>query len=379
MKEEKKNNRPKNKIVPIWSRQEELKDPGDLEGSALDDLLRREIMREADELEEKLNNDPSLAGVGASDDLFNVIVGKLKEQGIWEEDEEQKTPELEESEETGQAAGELVRSEVREQKEQVEQKGSSSGEISCNGQRKDCAGKSSDVDLTAENLEQLYRMLPERDRQVLERERKRVQRRAEKARRRKYLMRKMRPAGVGAALLVILCGVGLSSEANRKRIFDALQINVGFELPKESIKNEDYILSKSTEEQEALSDIKETLGIPVLYFIDVPEEITFVEYEIMPDTLEAVMTYTYNGNFFMVEMFGSKAENLIYYNLDQEKILVDTVKTDQNVVAKISETNLDQKEKTYLVDLKYGECRYVLNGKISLEKIKNLADYIYFL
>ena len=55
----------------------------------VDEWIREEIMREADELEARLNSDPKLIGVGASDDLFAKIVGSLKEQGIWEEDEEE--------------------------------------------------------------------------------------------------------------------------------------------------------------------------------------------------------------------------------------------------------------------------------------------------
>ena len=59
----------------------------DLEDTELDALLEEELKREADELEARLNSDPKLIGVGASDDLFAKIVGSLKEQGVWEEDE----------------------------------------------------------------------------------------------------------------------------------------------------------------------------------------------------------------------------------------------------------------------------------------------------
>ena len=59
----------------------------DLEDTELDALLEEELKREADELEARLNSDPKLIGVGASDDLFAKIVGSLKEQGVWVEDE----------------------------------------------------------------------------------------------------------------------------------------------------------------------------------------------------------------------------------------------------------------------------------------------------
>lgn len=59
----------------------------DLDDEELDALLEEELKREADELEARLNSDPKLIGVGASDDLFAKIVASLKEQGVWEEDE----------------------------------------------------------------------------------------------------------------------------------------------------------------------------------------------------------------------------------------------------------------------------------------------------
>ena len=97
----------------------------DLEDTELDALLEEELKREADELEARLNSDPKLIGVGASDDLFAKIVGSLKEQGVWEEDEKAvKAQEDEAGEEDAEKSGK-TKDEVQET--EVEYKNGKSG------------------------------------------------------------------------------------------------------------------------------------------------------------------------------------------------------------------------------------------------------------
>ena len=55
----------------------------------MDRLLRKDMMEEADRIERELNEDPSLQGIKASDDMFDLIKARLQEQGVWKENEEQ--------------------------------------------------------------------------------------------------------------------------------------------------------------------------------------------------------------------------------------------------------------------------------------------------
>lgn len=103
----------------------------DLEDTELDALLEEELKREADELEARLNSDPKLIGVGASDDLFAKIVGSLKEQGVWEEDEKAvKAQEDEAGEEDAEKSEktEKTKDEVQETEAEYENGKSSAGE-----------------------------------------------------------------------------------------------------------------------------------------------------------------------------------------------------------------------------------------------------------
>ncbi len=101
---------------------------------AMDEALRESIKREADELEARLNNDPAMKGIGASEDMFEKIVASLKEMGVWEEEEtdgsltaERETCTLESEKrlegekpasETGDIAAEKTLSEIRSEKRQ---------------------------------------------------------------------------------------------------------------------------------------------------------------------------------------------------------------------------------------------------------------------
>ena len=80
------------KISPIRIDQEVLDDP------RMDEFIRESLKKEADELEAELNSDPSLEGIKAPDDMFEKLVAKLKEEGVWEEEAEE--PEEKESRQT---------------------------------------------------------------------------------------------------------------------------------------------------------------------------------------------------------------------------------------------------------------------------------------
>ena len=103
-----KDKREKNKISPFDITDEMLEDP------ELDAFLKESLKQEADEIEAELEEDVSLRGIGASDDMFDAIVEELKEQGIWEEESAsekvEQNPALEQDEQTEQCRNLLNRS-----------------------------------------------------------------------------------------------------------------------------------------------------------------------------------------------------------------------------------------------------------------------------
>ena len=79
-------------------------------------------------MEARLNSDPKLIGVGASDDLFAKIVGSLKEQGVWEEDEKAVKAQEDEAGEEDAEKSEKTKDEVQETEAEYENGKSSAGE-----------------------------------------------------------------------------------------------------------------------------------------------------------------------------------------------------------------------------------------------------------
>lgn len=69
-----------------------------------------------------------LIGVGASDDLFAKIVGSLKEQGVWEEDEKAVKAQEDEAGEEDAEKSEKTKEEVQETEAEYENGKSSAGE-----------------------------------------------------------------------------------------------------------------------------------------------------------------------------------------------------------------------------------------------------------
>lgn len=334
MKEDKKKKKSENKIVTFEISDEVLENP------EMDKFLKESLIKEADDLEAELNESPDLVGVGASDDLFQSIVGKLKEQGIWEEEDPdpEKNPEPEtdsdpESEET-------------------------------------------------EDLDKIYQMLPESDRRALELGRQEEKRRQIKAQKIKRLRKILKHTGFVAAMFVLVFGLSMTSEANRRLVlktWDGLMLNLGFRVTTNYMDEMDRKESVDTEAEEAMKEISDQLGYAPLFLSYYPEGMKYQRYEIIPEQMEAVMFYFYDEEIFSVTMISQNREGSSYYALDEEPNLREVVYSDQGVKAEIWETNLNLEEETYVAEIVYGDCRYILNGIISLQEMEKMIKNIVFL
>lgn len=476
MSEEK---RKTNKIVPMPTAM------NDQEQDQVDSLILERLDREADALEEELNNDPTLAGVSLSRDFLNVIIGKLKEEGLWDEEDEEmaenedgeerngkekngviesnqdrerngeiekniernrKSKECEEQQESrdgkrseaevgdkeekeredrercveaGDKEGQSKIAETVDQSTSVEimdeKRNEKSGkekhrkerngkeknrEIESKKAREECGeiegkaekgnleeindlksqnSKENGVSMTQEDLDRLYQMLPEQDRRAMEMGRQ-VEKKKEKRRRRvkKWGM----PVGVAASLMVLVCGMGMSSEANKEWLRQTGAVilkNLGFNISVEFTDEENIIYSKSAMEQEALKNIKEKMNLPAPCFINVPDGFEFLQYEIMFDESEATMLYSYQDRIITVNIYKIVDEGVIYTGLDDSAVLRDTLENSQKAIIKIWETNLDISVESYLAEVEHKDGYYVINSAIPLDEMKKLVKSVFFL
>lgn len=317
MSQKKTGEKTKTKITSFQEYQNELENP------ELDRFLQESICKEADELEASLNRDPSLAGISVSDDMFDKIVKKLKEEGFWEEEEE--------------------------------------------------PGESAQSPTMQNEQEELLRLI--------EKGRKAELQEKENARRRAGRNRLIRRAATIAAVFVILISADFSTGASRGWIFkmwDAAMEGFGFKAKTNNMEDGVVTRIKSEEEQNALEEIKNSMNVPVPDFGYMPEGMEFLEYQVIEPEWKTVMYYSYKEKIINMEIVKLSKEGVSYYISDHNAKIVEKYPHLLGTEISIWELNSDSEMKTYMAEMEYKDCRYVLSGILPLEEIKKMLEYMIF-
>lgn len=330
-KEKKKESYRKIESFDIMS--EDILDP------EMDELLRTECRKEADALEERLNHDPKLVGIGASDDLFTAIVGELKQKGIWEEEPESDRGESEPEEETEKA------------------------------------------EKTEDNsLERLYQMLPEADQKALALGKKLQEKEQKRLQKQKKRTKQYRLAGAAAAVIVIVGGIGISTEANRKvalQAWNAVAESFGFRTVTNSVEGQMVARSMSKEESKAYAEISEKLGIGGIDFAYMPEGMEYERYVCDPNMWQATVFYSYENNVVSIQIANATKEGVSYLSMSDQAEKIDFFYGKQKTEMEIWKNN--SRETEYVGETEYEGWRCIINGKIEIEELKKIMEEMYFL
>lgn len=330
MKKDNKKQEKKGKITSFEITEDMLSD------SELDLFLKESLIREADEIEKALNEEETLRGVGASDDLFQSIVDKLKEQGVWEETQESDQ----------NASSSVSQSEYKEQ----------------------------DV---------IYSMLSEEDRLNIEAGKKyRMQEelRKKKQKRRAKIIKR---GSVAAAAIAVVFGLSMTSDANRRlmlKAWDGLIMDLGFRMSTNYV--EEFVRSKTKEEIEALEDIRKKLGAAVIEFEYIPKGMKYEGYDVLEHNKGAHVFYSWDDSIICVSMTymsGTNQDGSLYFVFDQTTDSVDTIRNEQNIEICILETDKESGSPMYVAEVQYNDFRYIINGISSLEELTKIAKYCIFL
>lgn len=331
MEKDNKKQEKKDKIMSFKITEDMLSD------SELDLFLKESLIREADEIEKALNEEEVLRGVGVSDDLFQSIVDKLKEQGVWEEaqESEQDVP-------------------------------------------------PSALQLESKEQDAIYSMLSEEDRLNIEAGKKyRIQeelRRKKRKKRAKIIKR----GSVAAAAIAVVFGLSMTSDANRRlmlKAWDGLMFNLNYRVSTDYVELESA-RSKTKEEIAALEDIRENVGAAVVEFAYLPENMEYVGYNIFEHNKGAYIFYSWGDNIVSISithMAGTNQDSSSYFVFNQDAKLVDTVKNEQDIVIRILETDQEIEKSLYAAEVTYKDFRYIVNGVSSLAEMKKIAKYCIFL
>lgn len=319
MSQKKTEEKTKNKIASFHDYQNEAENP------EMDRFLQESIRKEADDLEARLNSDPSLAGISVSDDMFDKIVGRLKEEGYWEEDEE--------------SSEESMQPQVTKEEQQ----------------------------------EELLRLI--------EKGRKAEQQEKENARKKAGRNRLIRRAATIAAVFVILISADFSTGASRGwilKMWDAAMEGFGFKTETDHLENGIEARIKSDEEQKALEEIKDSMNVPVPDFGYMPEGMEFLEYQVIEPEWKTVMYYSYEEKIVNIEIVKLSKEGVSYYISDHDAKLIEKYSHLFGTEIAIWELDSESEIKTYMAEMEYKDCRYVLSGRLPLEEMKKILEYMIF-
>ena len=417
MKEEKKKRESEKKIVEFDIDESVMTD------AEIDRFLAESLQKEADELEAELNQDPNLIGADVSNEMFQSIVRQLKERGIWEEEEasrvEAVTPqgkiqrtvkavpqgEIQRTEEAvpqgeiqraegtapqgeiqktegAMRQGEVQKTELVSQQTEGRNAKNMEDEGRVEQEEREISDAQQQKSEAPQSLEELYAMLPEKDRRALALGKQIEKMNETRALKRKKRRKVFKYSGVAAAILVFVFSGSMTIEANRRLVQKAwggVMYNLGFRVSTDYTDEGMDVESRTKEEIEAMEEIGESLDIPVIGFDYMPKEMKYRSYDIRGDNSEATVFYDYQEKIFSVTLISLDKESVSYYTLDNEAVFRDTIFNRQEIEAKIWEANLDKEEETYIVTIDYDDCRYILNGMISLDEMKKIVKSAFIL
>ena len=187
-----------------------------------------------------------------------------------------------------------------------------------------------------------------------------------------------RIAGIAGVCLICVFAASMSSEANRKYLVNSVRILSGNDSQFISY-NDETNEDASTGESDAYADIEEKLGVKLPEFYYRPSGMEFLDYSINMTMFYATLEYKYKEN--IVILYINRQDDSTVSNvssLNGEKQIVEKMNKD-NVDVIINEMN-DQTDKnpTYIASWEYKNVVYYFNGKIQLEELKKIIEYMKF-
>ncbi len=364
------------KVEPLYITEEMACD------DVMDERLQKQIKKEADEIENCLMKSEELKDVKTPDGMLDEIIGKLKNKGIWDEQEEIPESMGGESEPAGKTE-EWKKERVTEQ-EAVKLREKSRTIGSKKAERTEIEPKETEPEkkvLSEQENVNVYKGLSEEDQKALELGRQLLNQKAEEAEKnrkksKKWKARTKRMAAV-AAVLVCVFGVSVRSEAGRAYFMKMWNFVSGNEL---SIKinktgTGDVIRSLSEDEERMNQEIEEKLGVAPIRMLYIPENMVFQNYSINLEIYNCIEIYEIDGLNFNIQIFNKRNKNSLGQKFDGE--LAYTIETGtkqmQVPVYKIKD---DEGKDMFIAQFEYDEGYYIISSSISKEKFTKILQNI---
>ena len=185
-------------------------------------------------------------------------------------------------------------------------------------------------------------------------------------------------AGVAGVCLLCVFAASMTSEANRSYFIRGIKYLSGNDtrvVVGNDTENEDV----NTDEYEAIASIEDKIGVKVPEFYYRPQGMKFYDYEISVKTSNARMEYQYNDDtilmFYIDKQNEDTASNINAVSGDEDTI---DIISENGVEIIIKEMSDEEGAATYTAVWSKDDVSYSLIGKMELEDLKKIIEYMKF-
>ena len=183
-------------------------------------------------------------------------------------------------------------------------------------------------------------------------------------------------AGVAGVCLLCVFAASMTSEANRSYLIDGIRYLTGDDtriVVGNDVENEDV----NTDEYKAIEDIENKIGVKVPEFYYRPQGMRFCDYTVAESTAVAYMEYQYKDTILM--FYIDKQNDNIASNINAVMGDEDTIDTITEGGSEITIKEIQDEEGTmYSAVWSKDEVSYSLIGKIELDDLKKIVEYMKF-
>ena len=184
-------------------------------------------------------------------------------------------------------------------------------------------------------------------------------------------------AGVAGVCLMCVFAVSMTGEANRNHFIEGIRYLAGDDTRVVVDNDEDNELA-NTDEYKAIEDIEQELKIQLPQFYYRPVGMNFYSYTIAESTAVAYMEYQYIDTLIMFYMDKQNDDTASNINaVIGDEYTIDTIK-ENGIEITIKEIQDEENTSTYIAAWSKNEVSYSLVGKIKLEELKKIVEYMKF-
>lgn len=200
-----------------------------------------------------------------------------------------------------------------------------------------------------------------------------------KTRKRYHFPRKKRAVIVVAATMVLVLGIGMTSFGGRPYWLKVADLMLGNEnTVKVNTEGEDRLETTKVDEKEAYEQIKEELGIEPVQLQYMPLGMEFDKCIVEKELGTATLYYTYKGKIIQYEMYMQHTNGS--YSISQEDNYKNNYQLwNGNVSINVKELEtIDSEEKEFFAAFKYQNAMYRVIGIMEKEEFEEILKNLYF-